>query len=80
VVDSKPSKEKYVKVEMNKGAATIPLYNYDYLLSGTNIEGPALILSSDTTVLLYPQDIVYVDNNHNLIIDIYNQEKDFSSM
>ena len=80
VVDSKPLKEKYVKVEMNEGAATIPLYNYDFLSSGTNIEGPALILSSDTTILIFPQDIVNVDNNHNLIIDVYNQEKDISIM
>jgi len=69
-VDSKPVEEKYASVEMNEGAISIPLYKYDHLVPGNKLEGPALIISSDTTILIYTNDIVNVDNYQNLIIDI----------
>ena len=55
---------------MNQGAISIPLYKYDHLVPGNKIEGPALIISSDTTILIYPNDIVNVDKYQNLLIDI----------
>lgn len=68
--DSSPIIEEYIRVEMNEGAVSIPIFNYDYLFPGTRFEGPALIVSKDTTILLNPLDIVKVDNFRNLIIDI----------
>jgi N-methylhydantoinase A len=68
--DSPPRIEKYLKVEMNEGAVSIPLYNYDSLLPGTKFKGPALIASTDTTILIKSFDKVNVDNYLNLLIDI----------
>ncbi len=73
--NSPPIIEEYVKVEMNEGAVSIPKFNYAYLLPGTLIEGPALILSTDTTILINPRDNVIVDNYRNLIIDIDVKEE-----
>jgi N-methylhydantoinase A len=76
--DTSPIIEKYIKVEMNEGAVSIPVYKYDHLLPGIKFVGPALIVSSDTTVLINPQDNINVDNYLNLIIDIdFNEENTY---
>ena len=62
--------EKYVQVEMREGTETIPMYIYGQLQPGNRIEGPALIVSTDTTIFVNHRDIITVDKYQNLLIDI----------
>jgi N-methylhydantoinase A len=66
--------EKYVQILMRTGTETIPLYNYDTLLSGTIIEGPALIVSTDTTIFVNQGDMITIDEYQNLLIDIHESD------
>jgi N-methylhydantoinase A len=61
---------RYVQVEMREGPEYIPMYTYDQLLPGIRIEGPAMILSTDTTIFTNKHDKTYVDKFLNLLIDI----------
>ncbi len=65
-----PEPMEYKHVELASGAATLPVHDYDRLLAGTRLTGPALIVSSDTTILVAPGDRVRVDGYQNLIIDV----------
>ncbi len=65
-----PEPMEYKQVELASGAATLPVHDYDRLLAGTRLTGPALIVSSDTTSLGAPGDRVLVDGYQNLIIDV----------
>ena len=69
-VNTKPIPEKYAQLETREGIATIPIYVYDQLLPSMNMKGPALIVSSDTSILINQRDFVTVDKYQNLIIDI----------
>jgi N-methylhydantoinase A len=59
-----------VKVVMKEGTEYISMYRYEQLLEGMRFTGPALIVSSDTTILVNQRDVVNVDKYQNLIIDI----------
>lgn len=61
----------YTRVVMKDGRASIPMYIYDHLQPDTIIDGPALIVSSDTTILVDKKDSVSVDKYQNLLIDIH---------
>jgi hypothetical protein len=42
-------------------------------LPGSKLVGPALIVSPDTTILIYQNDLLIVDKYQNLIIDVYTE-------
>ena len=69
-VIAKPSPEKYVQFETRDGSNTIPIYRYDQLLPSMKLQGPALFVSSDTTIFINQRDLVTVDKYQNLLIDI----------
>jgi N-methylhydantoinase A len=50
--------------------ATLPIYDYEQLLPGLRLTGPALVVSADTTILVDGGAKVYVDAYQNLLIDI----------
>jgi N-methylhydantoinase A len=58
------------QVEMNSGTTSIPVFNIAQLKPSTRLEGPALIVSSDTTILIFKNDIIMVDRYQNLLIDV----------
>jgi N-methylhydantoinase A len=51
-------------------AQLIPLYRGEALCPGNRIQGPALIVRSDTTIFLTPSDVATVDPYLNLLIKI----------
>ena len=59
-----------IQVELDEGCQRIPLYHYDQLSPGSRIQGPALVVSSDTTILIKRTDMINVDPFQNLLIDI----------
>jgi len=61
---------KRVRLEMQGGSRMVPLIDYDRLSPGDEIEGPALIISPDTTIIINAKDTVCVDQYLNLLIDI----------
>src|SRR4030042_1368571 len=58
------------EVVLPTGVSLLPVYDYEHLLPGNSFIGPALIVSSDTTILIDNKDIVHVDKYLNLLIDI----------
>jgi N-methylhydantoinase A len=62
--------ENSIQVEMSNGREEIPLFIYDQLSPGTNLKGPAIIASKDTTIFINFSDRIAIDNYQNLIIDI----------
>jgi N-methylhydantoinase A len=69
-----PLVEKFIQVEMREGTETIPMYIFDQLVLGTRLEGPALIVSTDTTILVNQRDIFTIDKYQNLLIDIHRPD------
>ena len=51
-------------------AVTAACYRWETLLPGERINGPALIVRSDTTILLSQVDKAVVDNYLNLLVDV----------
>jgi N-methylhydantoinase A len=49
---------------------SVPVFNYEALVPGMQLTGPALIVSSDTTILINQNDVAFVDNCLNLIINV----------
>lgn len=66
---------KFIQVQLNGCNETIPLYNYDQLSPGMQVDGPTLIVSSDTTILANKHDVIHVDKFQNLLIDINSSDK-----
>ncbi len=60
----------YRDISLPQGRTPVPVYEYSALLPGTIMPGPALIVSSDTTILIGDKDVVNVDGYQNLLIDI----------
>lgn len=54
--------------ELRRRAST-PVYDGELLLVGNRIDGPALIETTDTTVVLRPQQSLMVDRLGNFAID-----------
>ncbi len=68
--NNSPSPIEYRQVEMSEGSSTLAVFDYEQLTPGTVLAGPALIVSSDTTILINRNDIIKVDNYQNLLIDV----------
>jgi N-methylhydantoinase A len=51
------------------GPCATPLYRAEMLQPGNRIEGPAVVVRSDTTILVCPGDLAAVDAYGNLIIE-----------
>ena len=65
-----PAPMEYRQVEMSEGSSILAVFDYDQLAPGTKFVGPALIVSSDTTILINRNDVVKVDKYQNLLIDV----------
>ena len=61
---------EYRRVDMPAGSLSLPVFDYEKFSPGALLTGPALIVSSDTTILIDTNDIAKVDNYQNLLIDI----------
>lgn len=68
--DSSPAKLFDKKVLFPEGKLQTAFFSGEDLLPGNEISGPAIILRSDTTILVPPQDTAQVDEYLNLIISI----------
>jgi N-methylhydantoinase A len=73
--NNKPQIKRSVSVLMRDLPDTIPLYIYDQLTPGMRLEGPALIVSTDTTILVDYKDIINIDEYQNLLIDVYQSDQ-----
>ena len=58
------------KVYFSDHLEEIPIYRGESLRPGVSFSGPALIVRSDTTILIPGEDLVKVDGFKNLLIDI----------
>ena len=47
-----------------------PIYRREHLSVGQEMQGPAVIEQMDTTTLVFPRDVVRVDDHLNLLIEI----------
>ena len=47
-----------------------PIYRREHLAAGQEMKGPAVIEQMDTTTLVFPGDVVRVDDHLNLLIEI----------
>ncbi len=65
------------QVFLFRTATSLPIYDYDSLIPGMILNGPVLIVSPDTTILISGNDVVNVDHYLNLLIDVY-PDKDIS--
>ena len=52
------------------GPASVPIYRGELLIPGNIISGPAVIIRTDTTILVGSSDQACVDRFHNLLIEI----------
>jgi N-methylhydantoinase A/oxoprolinase/acetone carboxylase beta subunit len=57
-------------VLFSSGSLATPLLRGEALLPGNHIPGPAVIVRSDTTLLLGPQDQADVDSFGNVLIEV----------
>ena len=65
-----PAPIEYRQVEMSEGSSFLAVFAFERLAPGIKFVGPALIVSSDTTILINKNDVVNVDNYQNLLIDV----------
>jgi N-methylhydantoinase A len=61
---------KYNPVILSDGIKNLPVYDYKQLSPGLTFNGPALIVSEDTTILINSNDRVNVDMYQNLLIEV----------
>jgi len=73
--NAKPQVIRSINVVLRGMPDTIPLYIYDQLTQGMRLEGPALIVSKDTTIIIDYKDIITIDEYQNLLIDIYQTDQ-----
>lgn len=59
-------------VVLKSGEKEIPCYHGEKLVPGNQIEGPAIVIRNDTTILIGERDRASVDKYQNLILDIGN--------
>jgi N-methylhydantoinase A len=71
-----PSPPQYTDMRLNGSVIPAQLFHYGQLNPGDSFHGPALIASSDTTILVNPGDIGIVDDYLNLIISIQGNKAD----
>jgi len=68
--NSSPALIESRKVVFAGGPHQTPLYHAEMLRPGNRIEGPAVVIRSDTTILVGPGDTARVDPYDNLIIQV----------
>ena len=68
--DPSPALLDYRPVIFSSGRLHIPLYRGESLQPANSIPGPALIVRSDTTILIGPSDQALIDSYCNLMVDI----------
>lgn len=68
--DPSPARIEHRDVIFADGARRTPLYRAERLQPGNHIPGPAVIVRSDTTILLGPADAATVDGYDNLLIEV----------
>jgi 5-oxoprolinase (ATP-hydrolysing) len=54
----------------NNEPASLPFYRYEELRPGNVIQGPAIVVRADTTILVGPGDMARVDAYFNLILHV----------
>ena len=59
-------------VIMTSGEVTLPFYDGTKLRPGNRVEGPAVVVRPDTTILIGPHDRAVVDAFQNLLITVGN--------
>jgi N-methylhydantoinase A len=60
----------YRPVMLAEGGVTVPFYRGEALRPGSQLRGPAVVVRSDTTILLGSQDRAAVDRYQNLLIEV----------
>jgi N-methylhydantoinase A len=73
--DSKPTGPSLIghkQVEFAEGSASLPVYRFENLLPGGRFDGPAIIVSADTTILVNRKDQVFIDPDQNLLLDVFS--------
>jgi N-methylhydantoinase A len=68
--DPAPALIEHRQVVFAEGPLPTPLYRAERLRPGNRIAGPAVIVRSDTTILLGAGDVAIVDGYENLIIEV----------
>jgi N-methylhydantoinase A len=70
--DSDPSEAllETRQVFFDDGPRRTPLYRAEALKSGNRLEGPAVVVRLDTTILICPDDSALVDAFENLVIEV----------
>jgi len=58
------------KVVFSQGAREVPLYQAELLRPGNQIQGPGLVVRSDTTILIPPSDWAEIDAYNNILINL----------
>ena len=66
--ESAPAKLQELEIIFNDGARKVPMYDGQLLKAGNAIYGPALVIRSDTTILLENGDQARIDSFGNCII------------
>ncbi len=67
--------ESVRQIELSAGPDMVPIYDYGELIPTSSILGPALIISSDTTIFIDEGDRLQYDEHDNLIIDVSPKSK-----
>jgi N-methylhydantoinase A len=57
-------------VVFDQGSIPTPFYRAEVLKPGNRLQGPAIVVRADTTILLHPGDQARVDEFHNIIIEV----------
>jgi len=57
-------------VVFDQGGILTPFYRAEALKPGNHIQGPAVVVRADTTILLNPSDKAQVDEFNNIIIEV----------
>jgi N-methylhydantoinase A len=68
--DPSPALMHAKAVAFREGKINTPFYRWELLKPGNRIQGPAVIIREDTTVLIHPVDEGFVDGFSNLIMKI----------
>ena len=68
--DPSPARLEHRQVLFADGPRSTPLYRAEHLRPGNQIRGPAVIIRSDTTILLGAGDLAGVDAHENLLVEV----------
>jgi N-methylhydantoinase A len=66
----RPVSKREVCFDIKKGSELAEIYDYEKLLSGTTLSGPAIVHKRDGTIPIFPKDVCKIDEYGNCIITI----------